>query len=743
MKWSHRVSREKDRSPKRSEKRSGPRADRGQKAEPERSRPREVSAERATAEWRANEVRRVLQEMEQGGRIQDLAKALHLRSAAEQRALEECVQQMLHDGELEYRGKRLQPTKRQTLIGTVSAHPDGFGFVRLGEGREDAYLSIEQMRGVMHGDEVEVRLVRFRGRQSAELVRVVQEVSPLYTGQFRVMGGVGMVEARSRQMNRAILVSKRDSMGAHDGDWVRVEVRRGSQPPRGMVIEVLGEVASPAALIDIVIADQGLPGEFPVEAIQEAEKLPDGVSPRRYPTHEDFTHLTLVTIDGEDARDFDDAICVEPRGDGFEAWVAIADVAEYVRPGSALDTEALGRGNSFYFPDRVLPMLPEKLSNGLCSLRPDELRLALVARMRFDANGRRRSIHLHEGVIRSRARLTYTQVAAFLEQGDEEAVAKPEVREMLLEAARLHRLLEKGRKRRGALDLDLPEVRARIERNRVAEMVVRERNVAHRLIEEMMLAANTAVAEYFESKETALLYRVHPAPKAASVEALNDFLNPFGMWIELHSARPLQPGDLQKVLERSSGREFAHVLHRLILRSMQQARYTPENGGHFGLAYPSYCHFTSPIRRYADLTVHRRLKALLRGEAPDTTLPTAKLAGIGDQVSNQERKQQRGEWETQAMLAALYHGQHVGESFAAVISGMTRRRLFFELHPSLAEGSLSIESLGRGFTFDEKGQRLYARRSGRSYKLGERVNVRILSTDPVRGQINVLLEEGE
>ncbi|MDQ7000081.1 MAG: ribonuclease R [Mariprofundus sp.] len=636
---------------------------------------------------------------------------------------------------------------QRLYTGTVSAHPDGFGFVDVEGIEKGFFLPHEEMREVMHGDTVEVRPVRKRGRESAEVVRIVAHAPTVLVGQFLIQGGIGIVQPRSRKIPQTILIKRDDAGGAHHGDWVRVDIKRGPGHLRGKVLEVLGDQLSPSRLIDLIVAEQQLAEEFPVAVIAEANHFSDTVEESDLTGRKDLRHLPFVTIDGEDARDFDDAICVLPRGEGFETWVAIADVAHYVTPKSALDQEALNRSNSFYFPDRVIPMLPEKLSNGLCSLNPNVARLAMTVRMRFDANGRRRAIHVYESVIHSQARLTYTQVARYLEDGDQTAIESDSVRAMLDDAARLFRKLEIKRAQRGALDLDMPEVRAKLENDTVTDMCESPRNIAHRLIEEMMLAANTAVAEYMEQRQCALLYRVHAPPEREAIETLNEFLAPFGMFVRLPKAKAkdkeahVKPAHVQQVLEQSEGKPFAHVLHRLVLRSMQRAQYTPHNAGHFGLAYETYAHFTSPIRRYADLVVHRRLKALVRGENPDSVQPENTLAEIGAQTSIQERKQQRAEWDTQAMLAALFHSKDVGKTMPARISGLTKRRIFFELEPSMAEASLDVDDLSGAFVLDEAGHSLAARKGGRAYHLGDRMDVVIDSTDPVRGQINVRLVE--
>jgi len=641
-----------------------------------------------------------------------------------------------------------QHVDQRLYTGVVSAHPDGFGFVDVEGVEKGFFLPHEEMREVMHGDTVEVRPVRKRGRESAEVVRIVEHAPTVLVGQFLIQGSVGIVQPRSRKMPQTILIKRADAGGAHDGDWVRIDIKRGAGHLSGKVLEVLGDQLSPSRLIDLIVAEQQLAEEFPDAVSAEADRFSDTVAECDIEGRKDLRHLPFVTIDGEDARDFDDAVCVLPRGEGFETWVAIADVSHYVTPKSALDQEALNRSNSFYFPDRVIPMLPEKLSNGLCSLNPNVARLAMTVRMRFDANGTRRSIHVYDSVIHSQARLTYTQVAKYLEEGEESAIESPAARAMLDDAARLFRKLEIKRAQRGALDLDMPETRALLENDTVIDICESPRNIAHRLIEEMMLAANTAVAEYMQQRECALLYRVHAPPEREAIETLNEFLAPFGMFVRLPKAKAktkdgaqmhVSPAAVQQVLEQSEGKPFAHVLHRLVLRSMQRAQYTPHNEGHFGLAYQTYAHFTSPIRRYADLIVHRRLKALIQGKDPNKVQPESTLAEIGSQTSTQERKQQRAEWDTQAMLAALFLSKDVGKVLPARISGLTKRRIFFELEPTMAEASLDVDELSGAFVLDERGHSLAARKGGRAYHLGDKLDVVIDSTDPVRGQINVRL----
>ena len=623
----------------------------------------------------------------------------------------------------------------KTWIGTVSAHPDGFGFVNV-EGRdEDVFLSVDEMRDVMHGDKVEVRTFMRRGREAGAMVRMIEHAPSVITGQFKIEHGLGFVYPRSKRMQQAILIQRDDAKGAHHGDWVRIEIQRGTHPLHGKILEVMGDDLTPKKLVDLIIAEQGLSESFPPDVEAESVAIPSRVRAKDKQDRLDLTHLPFATIDGEDARDFDDAICVQKRGDGYEAWVAIADVAHYVHEGSALDAEALSRGNSFYFPDRVIPMLPEKLSNGLCSLNPHVDRLAMVVRMRFDASGKRRTSRVYNAVIYSYEHLTYENATAWIENQDKKTVQEPKVRDMLDTAMGLYQVLERNRSKRGALEIDAPEVRAVIDGDSISHIEARDRHVSHKLIEEMMLAANTAVAAFLESKKVEQLYRVHPAPEREAIEKLNAFLGAFGLKIRHHKTEDVRPKDVQQALAAAEGKPFSQVLHKLVLRSMQQAKYTTSNEGHFGLAYDSYGHFTSPIRRYADLTTHRRLKAVLTGKKPSKQ----DLEAVGAHLSTQERIQQRAEWDTQAMLAALYHHKDIGKVMEAVVSGVTKRKIFLSFKETLTEAAMDVDALQGSFDLDEVHHRLTAKRGGFTIGLGDTLLVEIESTDAVRGQIGVKL----
>ncbi|MDQ6964006.1 MAG: ribonuclease R [Mariprofundales bacterium] len=665
-----------------------------------------------------------------------IKKSLGVEGAAEEKILQRQLDAMIARGEISKRDRCYVAGRAQSWTGTLCAHPDGFGFVRIAEREKDLFLPREEMVGLMDGDCVEVTASMRRGRETGHLVRVVEAASTKMVGQFQIVGGVGIVTPRSKRMQHTVLIRDGDTMGAHDGDWVRIEVDRATSPLRGRVVSCLGELSTPAELIDMVIDEAAISTTISPQVEQEAAAIPGRPSRKDVICRHDLRHLPMVTIDGADAKDFDDAICVLPRGDGFEAWVAIADVAHYVEAGSAIDKCAAERGNSFYFPDRAIPMLPESLANGLCSLRPRVNRLVVALRMRINGNGTLRSVRAFEAVIRSRARLTYEQVAALLDGSGSAGLKQREICDMLQAAYRLFKLLQQQRQRRGAIDFDSTEMQFSLDGDGVHSIVRHQQSSSMQVIEELMLLANTSVARMLEEAGYTPVYRVHPAPKPQDIDALNQFLDAFALRIKQPKGGDVLPADIQRVMVEAQERGVAHILSRLVLRAMQQASYQPEQAPHFGLAYQHYCHFTSPIRRYSDLLVHRQLKALLRKER-QPSLPD--LVDICTHLSAQERVQQRAEWDCQAMLAALFHQRDIGRVCAAHISGMSKRRIFVELDATGAEGSLAVDQLAGEYLLDECNHLLRNRHTGDKMTLGDAIDVTIEGCDPVRGQIRVAI----
>ncbi len=604
------------------------------------------------------------------------------------------------------------------------------------------------------GDRLLARLrKRGKGRYEAQIVRKVGH------GPRRVLGVVEIPEAghrsrrpgthhaivrpTDRKLRYEIEVAPADLEDAVDGDVVWVEPIGGPLARRGRVLGKVGTLRDPRAVSLIAIAANDIPVEFPDAALAQARKA----GPAPLDGRIDMRDVPFVTIDGEDARDFDDAVWAEPDTDaenagGWHIRVAIADVSWYVRPGDALDRAALKRGNSVYFPDRVVPMLPEELSNGWCSLRPHEDRPVLVAEMWIDARGRLRRHRFHRAMIRSAARLTYTRVQRARDGHPDREIA-PLTPGAIAPLYGAFAVLLKARQARGTLDLDLPERLVTLdEEGRIAQIRLRERFDSHRLIEEFMILANVAAAETLERRHQPCMYRIHAPPDAAKVQALREFLATLG--IGLAPGINLKPRDFEAVLRKAAGQPWERLVHETILRSQSQAVYSPDNVGHFGLALRRYAHFTSPIRRYADLLVHRALIAGLGlgegGLPPDAG---AGFAAIGEEISMCERRAVSAERAAMDRYMAAYMADRVGAEFAGRIAGVTRFGLFVELDESGANGLIPIKTLGEEyFDHDEAGQALVGRRTGLTWRLGDRLRVRLREADVATGGLLFELLEG-
>ncbi|MET0383678.1 MAG: ribonuclease R, partial [Burkholderiaceae bacterium] len=520
--------------------------------------------------------------------------------------------------------------------GIVFGHRDGHGFVKRDDGEPDVYLSQQEMRSVLHRDRVRVRLVRFdrKGRPEGRVLEIVERRKAPIIGRLLNEGGAWLVAPEDRRYGQDILIPKNATASAVAGQVVAVEL---TEPPSmysqpvGRITEVLGEIDDPGMEIEIAVRKYEVPYRFSPETLAQAARLPDRVRAADAKGRVDLSDVPLVTIDGEDARDFDDAVYCEPHKSGrgknaFSGWrliVAIADVGHYVKPGEPLDADAYERATSVYFPRRVIPMLPEKLSNGLCSLNPDEDRLAMVCDMLIDEDGEQRAYQFYPALIRSHARLTYAEVAAVLgNTRGPEAAQRAELVAHLLNLHDVYRALLKARHRRGAIDFETTETQIVCDDNgRIERIVPRTRNDAHRLIEEAMLAANVCAADFIALNKHPALFRVHEGPTPEKKATLQNYLRALGLGLSI-SDDP-KPAEYQALAAATKDRVDAQQIHSMLLRSMQQAIYTPENSGHFGLAYGAYAHFTSPIRRYPDLLVHRVIKALLAGKRLPVQMPSA------------------------------------------------------------------------------------------------------------------------
>ena len=697
-----------------------------------------------SAAGRTNEQFAVSQTLKQAGRplqFDELAVRVGATSPAKRTRLQSQLEAALHGGDI-VRNRRDEYCLRERLtliVGTVAGHRDGHGFVHPEDRSTPILLSYRQMREVMHGDRVVVRMsgVDHRGRPEGTVVQVLERGTTEIVGRLYDESGISFVVPDNPRIAHRVLVPRDQLRGAKAGQVVLlklIEQPSKTAQPLGHVARVLGEHAAPGMETEIAIHSHGLPFEFPSDAIAEAEAFGRAVSPAAKRGREDVRDLPLVTIDGEDARDFDDAVWCEPVRGGWRLIVAIADVASYVEPGSALDQEAQHRGTSVYFPNRVLPMLPEALSNGLCSLNPQVDRLCLCCEMRVGPQGKVTRSRFFEGVMNSKARLTYTKVAAYLANpGANTDADVGRCGEQLRNLHDVFRALHAARLRRGALDFDAPELKVRFDaEGRIAGFIEQPRNDAHRLIEECMIAANVEAARFLRKHKIPTLYRVHGQPEEERLEQLRQFLSGFA--IELPRDRDLEPQDINAVLQRILGNEEAHLIQTVVIRSMPHAAYQPENIGHFGLALAEYAHFTSPIRRYPDLLVHRGIRHVLRGGSVANFEYTAgRMVELGQQTSFTERRAEEATRDAMSWLKCEYMQDKIGEEFDALVTGVVDFGLFVQAKGLQIDGLVHVSALGSDyFSRDRTGYRLVGARSGRVFRLGDHLRVRL---------INVIIDE--
>jgi ribonuclease R len=656
------------------------------------------------------------------------------------------------------------------IEGTVLGHRDGHGFVRRDDNEPDVYLSPQEMRAVLHRDRVRVRVVRYdrKGRPEGRVLDIVERRRTPIIGRLLHENGTWLVAPEDRRYGQDILIPKNAIANAAVGQVVALELTEAPSmysQPVGRITEVLGEIDDPGMEIEIAVRKYEVPHRFSPETLAQAAALPERLRAADKRQRIDLTDVALVTIDGEDARDFDDAVYCEPikRGRGktaFEGWrlvVAIADVSHYVKPGEPLDEDAYERATSVYFPRRVIPMLPEKLSNGLCSLNPDEERLCMVCDMLVSAQGEIEAYQFFPAVMRSQARLTYTEVASILgNTRGAEAQRRRDLVPHLLNLHEVYRALLKHRGTRGAVDFETTETQIVCDDNgRIEKIVPRVRNEAHRLIEEAMLAANVCAADFIQSHKHPALYRVHEGPTPEKRVTLQNYLKALGLGFGL-SDDP-KPGELQAIAQATKDRPDAAQIHAMLLRSMQQAIYTATNSGHFGLAYEAYTHFTSPIRRYPDLLVHRVIKALLHGKrfhlsggameeaaparparkggkaAPKPTVTahdTELWEAAGAHCSANERRADEASRDVEAWLKCRFMRDHLGEEYSGTVSAVTSFGVFVTLDDLYVEGLVHITELGgEYFRFDEARQELRGERSGLRYVVGSRVRVQVSRVD--------------
>lgn len=677
---------------------------------------------------------------------------------AEERAeLKRLLQELLLEGKIQVnrRGRYSVPSV-PPVIGTFIGHQKGFGFVEVEGRREDLFVPAAKTNGACHQDTVEVRLLGGYpgGRQEAEVVRILARGMTQVVGTFQQNRSFGFVIPDNSRFGRDIFIPKEKAGGAVTGSKVIVEITDyGGQgrSPEGRIAEILGHINDPGVDILSIVKSCGIPDSFPEEVLRQAEHA---AAPAKEESEElpelsdrmDLRDLPMVTIDGEDAKDLDDAVSLYRKDGSYHLGVHIADVSHYVKEGSALDAEALRRGTSVYLADRVIPMLPHVLSNGVCSLNAGENRLALSCLMKLNAQGEVVDYTIAPSVIRVDERMTYTSVAAILEKEDPQECARYErFVPMFRDMAALSALIRENRHRRGAVDFDFPESRIRLdEEGHPVEIVPHERNTATRLIEDFMLLANETVAQHFYWMQTPFLYRTHETPDQDKMRRLANFVYNLGYSMKI-GQEEVHPKELQKLLEKAEGTPEENLIGRLTLRSMKQARYTTQCTGHFGLASRYYCHFTSPIRRYPDLQIHRIIKEQLSGRLDEARIAhyEAILDSVASQTSRSERRADEAEREVRKLKMTEYMERHIGEVYEGVISGITSWGLYVEL-PNTVEGLVHVSSLpGDFFQYDEASCEMRGTKTDACYRLGERVRVQVRFADRFTRSIDFILAEDE
>jgi ribonuclease R len=676
--------------------------------------------------------------------------------------------------------------------GTVFGHRDGHGFLVREGGLPDLYLSPQEMRAVLHRDRVKARIIRYdkKARPEGRVLEIIERKKAPIIGRLLHESGIWLVAPEDKRYGQDIIVPRNAVAGASAGQVVAIEL---TEPPSlhsqplGRVTEVLGEIDDPGMEIEIAVRKYEVPHVFSEATLAQAAALPDTVGAADKKGRIDLTDVPLVTIDGEDARDFDDAVYCEPakvgRGKGWRLVVAIADVSHYVKPGEPLDADAYERATSVYFPRRVIPMLPEKISNGLCSLNPEVDRLAMVCDMLVTAEGEIHAYQFFPALIRSAARFTYTEVAAILANTrGPEAARRDALVPHLLDLHDAYRALLKARVKRGAIDFETTETQILCDENgRIDKIVPRTRTEAHRLIEEAMLAANVCSADFIARAKHPALYRVHEGPTPEKKTLLQNYLKALGLGLAIGDDP--KPAEFQAIAQATKDRPDAAQIHSMLLRSMQQAIYTGTNSGHFGLAYEAYTHFTSPIRRYPDLLVHRVIKALIGGRryqlasragntrpvpakvakaakaAKDAKeargLPAAPVLAPGGELeswevagahcSANERRADEASRDVEAWLKCRYMREHLGEEYGGTVSAVTSFGLFVTLDGLYVEGLVHITELGgEYFRFDEIKQELRGERTGTRYVVGSRVRVQVSRVDLDGRKIDFrMVREGE
>ena len=691
-------------------------------------------------------------------KIKEIAILLQIPKENRQQ-LKDVLDALIVDGKIEITSKgKYRKASVKTLTGTFIAHPRGFGFVEI-EGREsDIFIPEEEINGAMHRDQVQVVILQASEgkRQEGRIVRILERGIKELIGTYQKSKNYGFVIPDNQRITSDVFVAQEHSKGAVDGHKVLIELTsygEKGRKPEGKVKEIIGHLNDPGTDILSVVYEYELPNEFPVRVLNQAERIGNTVSEADMAGRMDLRELQMVTIDGEDAKDLDDAVSLSFDGNHYHLGVHIADVANYVQENSALDCEAYERGTSVYLADRVIPMLPHRLSNGICSLNAGVDRLAMSCLMEIDQKGTVISHEIAESVIRVDRRMSYNEVQKILtfekrKAEDDLYVSSEEEKQevqavialeqecgdlvpMFLMMAELAKILHTKRRRRGSIDFNFPEAKVILDSNGIPQEIrAYEHNTATNLIEEFMLAANETIAEHFFWQDMPFLYRTHESPDEEKIKSLSAFISSFGYGIKGISDE-IHPKELQKLLARIADTPEERMISRLTLRSMRQARYTTENTGHFGLAAKHYCHFTSPIRRYPDLQIHRIIKDVLRGRMKQEKLDhyNELLPSVAEHCCVTERRAEEAERDTVKMKKAEYMEQHIGEEFDAVVSGIMSYGIYAELLNTV-EGLIHVTRMyDDRYYYREETYEMYGIDTGRVFRLGDKIRVRVTDAD--------------
>jgi len=690
--------------------------------------------------------------------VRELMRQLRLQ-ADDRRALKQALNELVMSGEIiKTRGNRYGlPEKMDLETGIFQAHAQGYGFViPEKKGKTDIYISARGKLDAMNGDKVVARVTpaagkkKVAGKREGMIIRILERAHTRIVGTYELpapkTGGYGFIISQDPKITQDLVISRENAGSAKDGDIVSAEIiaypLRG-RPPEGRIVRIIGKPGDPGIDSELIIEQYELPVQFTPATLREAEGVPRQVSPSMHGTRRDLRALPTVTIDGEKARDFDDAISIEKIRTGHRLWVHIADVADYVREGTSLDMEAYERGTSVYLPDRAIPMLPEALSNGICSLNPNVDRLTLTCEMDISPAGEIMRYDIYESVINSNERMTYTAVSEILEERN--PAQRKRYNALLNEFTLMEELmnvLRTKRSKRGSIDFDLPEPEIVLDlQGRMTDIIRAKRNMAHQIIEEFMLAANETTARHIEQKDAPFIYRIHEEPAEDKLTDLVEFLATLG--ITLPAAGKVKPIHLQKALAKAKGTPEETLINTVLLRTMKQAKYSEENVGHFGLAAETYTHFTSPIRRYPDLIVHRILKADMKGKLKDkayTDQLSETLPEAAAHCSRRERTAMEAERDVVAMLKLRFMEDKVGEVYSGIITGVVQFGFFVQLKELFIEGLVHISSLVDDYYhYVEKLHCLRGERKKRTYRIGDTVRVRLDRVDTISKKIDFSL----